>query len=499
MAHPPKVRAARPSAPASVPGTAGQVSGAPGSNGPGSNGPGSFNGPGYAPGTEPGPGSGSVPGSGPAGVGDAVARLRAAATTEPGRLRIIGAVLAALVIAFGAVTAAEVSDRAAAADDVVGRSQPLSADAAQVYRSLADADTAASSGFLAGPVKEPRAVRERYEKDITRASQLLVKAATHTEAGSASARQIRTLNEQLPLYTGLIETARAYNRQGKPLGGAYLRFANERMTKVLLPAAQKLYDAETARLDRDDDDATAWPVFALLAGLVAVGALGWAQRRNYLRTNRVFNQGLLAATAASVVLLLWLVAAHAVAASQLGEARTGGEQSLRALNEARISSLKARANENLVLVARGAVLTDDGKHDKYETEYDEDMGALVNALGRAQRLADDDRGGDPLRKATASVGEWRERHEKVGTADRRGDYSRARELVIGRADSTGESFDRVDEALEQALEHEQREFTRAAESGRDALGLLPVGAAALGVLGALGAVLGINRRLSEYR
>ncbi|MEU3597953.1 hypothetical protein ABZ714_04360 [Streptomyces sp. NPDC006798] len=479
MTYPPKVRAAHPSAPVSA---------------PGSPGPGSFGGPGAAP--EPGPG----PGSGPGSVGEAVARLRAAAATEPGRLRIIGAVLAALVLAFGAVTAAEVSERAAAADDVVGRSQPLSADAALVYRSLAAADTAASSGFLAGAVTEPRAVREQYEKDIRRASQLLVKAATHTVADSESGRQIRTLNEQLPVYSGFIETARAYNRQGKPLGGAYLRFANERMTKVLLPAAQRLYDAETARLDRDDEDATAWPVLALLAGVVAIGVLAWAQRRNFLRTNRVFNHGLLAATAASVALLLWLTAAHAVAAARLGEARTGGEQSLRALNEARISSLKARANENLVLVARGAVLTDDGKRDRYETEYDENMGVLVNALGRAQRLArGDERGLAPLRKAATSVAEWQKVHRSVSAADRDGRYEEARRLVIGGEGSTGREFDRVDVELDRALAHEQRQFTEAAENGRSALGSLPLGAVVLGVLGALGAVLGINRRLSEYR
>ncbi|MGW7308322.1 hypothetical protein ACWGI1_22425, partial [Streptomyces sp. NPDC054835] len=49
--------------------------------------------------------------------------LRRAATTEPGRLRVLGAVLALLVVAFGAVTAFEVADRASYADDVVGRSQ----------------------------------------------------------------------------------------------------------------------------------------------------------------------------------------------------------------------------------------------------------------------------------------------------------------------------------------------------------------------------------------
>ncbi|MGV9316055.1 hypothetical protein ACWDR0_28280 [Streptomyces sp. NPDC003691] len=486
MTYPPNVRSAHPSAPVSGPGS-------------GPSGPEAPAGP-AGPVPDPrlaAPAGG--PAAGPVGAAEAVARLRAAATTEPGKLRIVGAVLAALVIAFGAVTALEVADRATAADDVVSRSQPLSADAALVYRSLADADTAASSGFLAGAAAEPRAVRERYEKDITLASRLLVKAATHTDADSESGRQIRTLNEHLPFYTGFVETARSYNRQGKPLGGAYLRFANERMTKVLLPAAQKLYDAETARLERDHEDATSWPLFALFTGVLALGALGVAQRRNYLRTNRVFNQGLLAATAGAAVLLLWLVAAHTVAASQLGEARTSGQDSLRALNDARISSLKARANENLVLVARGAVLTDDGKSDKYETEYQEHMGALADALGHAQRLADDTRGSAPLEEAAGSVGRWRDLHHEVTVTDQTGDYEKALQKVIGGEGSTGETFDKVDAALDRALKHEQREFTRAAESGRGAFGLLPAGAAVLGVLAALGVVLGINRRLSEYR
>jgi hypothetical protein len=425
-------------------------------------------------------------------------QLRTAATTEPGRLQIIGAVLAALVVAFGAVTAFEISDRAASADDVVSRSQPLSADAASIYRSLADADTAASSGFLAG-AEEPRAVHDRYERDIALASRLLIKAATNTDSSSESGRQIATLNEQLPRYTGLIETARANNRLGRPLGGAYLRFANEQMTKDLLPAAQKLYDAETARLDEDHDDALLWPVFSLTVGMVALGALGWAQRRNYLRTNRVFNHGLLAATAASTGVLLWLAVGHTVARAELNDARVHGQKSLKVLSDARINSLKARANENLTLVARGAVLTDDGKSDKYETAYTSGMDTLRAQLGEAHKLADDDEGRRPVEDAVESVSQWTVRHESASKTDKAGDYDGALAKVIGSKNSTGQSFDQVDAALETALAHEQREFTKAAEDGRGALAGLPIGAAALAVLGAAGAILGINRRLSEYR
>ncbi|WP_406310105.1 MULTISPECIES: hypothetical protein [unclassified Streptomyces] len=429
---------------------------------------------------------------------ESTARLRTAATTEPGRLQIIGAALAVLVIAFGAVTAFEIAGRSAAADDVVSRSQPLSAEAANIYRSLADADTAAAGGFLAG-AQEPRDVHERYEKDIKDASRLLVKAASTTDASSPSGQEITKLNEELPRYTGLIERARANNRQGLPLGGAYLRYANQKMSTELLPAAERLYTAETGRLDQDYDSARAWPFLSLGLGVVALGALFWAQRRNYRRTNRVFNHGLLAATAASTVLLLWLGVGHTVARSELQDANVHGQQSLDVLNHARINSLKARANENLTLVARGAVLTADGKNDKYQTDYTTGMKALREELGTARKLADDSQGSGPVADAISGVSEWQGRHRTARTTDDNGDYEGALKQIIGPRNSTGESFNRVDEALEKALAHEQGEFTRAAEDGRGALGGLPIGAAALAVLAAVAAIVGVNRRLSEYR
>ncbi|WTV09844.1 hypothetical protein OHV04_12080 [Streptomyces sp. NBC_00046] len=425
-------------------------------------------------------------------------KVRAAATTEPGRLQIIGAVLALLVVAFGAVTAFEVADRESAAGDVVGRSQPLSADAAAVYRSLADADTAAASGFLAG-AQEPRDVHDQYERDIKEASRLLVKAAANTDAATESGQEITTLNVELPRYTGLIERARANNRQGLPLGGAYLRYANQKMSNVLLPAAERLYAAETGRLGEDNDSARTWPFLSLGLGVVALAGLLWAQRRNYRRTNRVFNHGLLVATAASTVILLWLAVGHTVARSELNAADVNGQQSLDVLNHARIDSLKARANENLTLVARGAVLTPDGKNDKYETDYNTGMKALGEELGKAGGLADDARGSEPVKAAVTAVTEWQERHRTARTTDDNGDYEGALEQIIGPEKSTGQSFQRVDDALAKALAHEQDQFTRAAEDGRGALWGLSAGAAVLAVLGAAAAIVGVNRRLSEYR
>ncbi|MFE9383427.1 hypothetical protein ACFYMO_09310 [Streptomyces sp. NPDC007025] len=431
---------------------------------------------------------------------EGVRRLRAAATTEPGRLRVIGAALVALVLLFGAVSAWQVSDRVAAADAVVDHSQPLSADAAHIYRSLADADTSASSGFLAGG-DEPRSERRRYEKDIREASELLAEAATASGGSPTAERQIAVLNRGLPVYTGLVESARADNRQGLPLGGAYLRYANEKMRGELLPAARKLYTAETEQLGGDYADAESWPLLGLGTGVLALAALGWAQRRNYRRTNRVFDRGLLGATAAVLALLVWLGAGHMLARSGLHESDTKGARSLQALNEAWIGTLQARGDENMTLVARGGGAA-------YEKSYRKQMAAVAGTgerraegglLGEARRVADDRSGGDAVRDAQRAVRTWQERHRQARAEDDGGHYEDAVARVIGAEDSTRESFDAADASLGRAAAHEQRQFEEAAAAGRGRFGGLLVGALLLAVLGAVGTVLGIGRRLGEYR
>ncbi|MGY1500865.1 hypothetical protein ACW4TU_30515 [Streptomyces sp. QTS52] len=455
----------------------------------------------------------SQPGRGPApGVpqpprrtafAEGVDQLRAAATTEPGRLRIIGALLAVLVVAFGAVTAWQMTDRSSAADDVLNNSQPLSSAAADIYSSLADANTAASSGFLAGGDETP-ASRERYQTDIRNAAAKLSAAATNSEPDSESATTIADLNKLLSEYTGYIERARANNRLGFPVGGSYLRLANETMQDRMLPQAEKLYAKENQRLRSDYADATSYPWASIGLGVAVLGALVWAQRRNYRRTNRVLNHGLVAATATATVVLLWLVAGQSFARSGLNDSYDHGIRSLNVLHDARIASLKARGNENLTLVARGAETVElkNGKVvDAYDHDFEGDMSALGKGLAEAENLADDPTGKQPVTSAVGGMEEWKKRHDEAQTAYESGDFQQALARVIGdKSDKpTGECFDSVDKALKTAIGHEQTEFQQSARDGRDAMIGLPLGAAALGLLGAAGAVLGIGRRLSEYR
>ncbi|GAA1902981.1 hypothetical protein GCM10009716_11120 [Streptomyces sodiiphilus] len=424
--------------------------------------------------------------------------LRAAAGTEPGRLRVLGAALAGLVLLFGAVTSWEISVRHSAAHTALESSQPLSADAAAVYRSLADANTSAAAGFLADG-EDGAELRARYADDIANASELLTHAAAHSDGSPRAQHHIRVLAEELPVYTGLVEAARANERQGLPLGSAYLRYADTRMQEVLLPAAEALYRLEHSSFHSDTRLAGGRPWLSGGLGVLVLGALGWAQVRHFRRTNRVFSPGLLAAGTATAVLLGWLAGAHLLARSALDEAERTGARSLEVLHEARSEALKARGTENMLLVSRGA---DNDFEQRFERGMDRLAGRIPDAPGglldRAVRLADDEAGRRPLERAVADAAAWRARHAEAIARELAGDHEAAVALVIGEEGSAG-LFDRIDENLEQAVEHEQRQFERAAERGRDRLAGLSGGIVVLTLAGMAGVLTGIGRRLSEYR
>ncbi|MEV8099565.1 CHASE3 domain-containing protein [Kitasatospora sp. NPDC085879] len=438
-------------------------------------------------------------------AGERLAELRRAAGTPPGRLRLAGAALVALLLLFGGTAVWQADQRASATDRVVEHSQPLSRDAAEVYRSLADADTTAASGFLlAGD--EPAELRKRYEDDLATAAELLTRAAARTEANSEAQRRIDELNRQLPQYAGLVETARADNRLGLPLGGAYLRYASGLMQNTMLPAAQQLVAAESGRLDEDFDAAGALPAAAVLLGIVALAALGGYQVLLFRRTNRVFNPGLVAASAAVLAALGWLVVGSLVASGSLAAGRSGGAEPLRVLGQARTESLQARAAENLNLVARGA-------SDSYGKRWQTVTVALGGApapgggraaggtLERAAALAPAGEAGRRLDAARKQFAQWDARHDAAAASDWAGDYEAALRatVAVGSDATTDAAWAAMDRELAAAGAAEQARFGAETSGVAGGYEALAAGAAVLAVLAAVGVVRGIGRRLAEYR
>src|SRR5579863_2156626 len=231
------------------------------------------------------------------------------ASTTPGKLRLIQAALVIVCLAWGALAALTVSQHASAADDVSGRSEPISLDARQMYQLLADADVTVSTAYLYGRTG-PFADRERYQSDIAVATADL-KAVTAASGSSSIGGSLSTLSAALPIYTGYVEDGEIYNSLGYPAGGSFIEVASEEMHLTLLPAARSVYTQENAQLTKASAQATGLPlaVIALVAGLVTAIFLFRTQRWLSGRTHRTLNAGLFLGFVAILVALVWLIVA----------------------------------------------------------------------------------------------------------------------------------------------------------------------------------------------
>jgi len=424
--------------------------------------------------------------------------ITAAARTTPGRYGVITVVLLVLSTAFGLTSAVSLGKRSDALAELVTSSEPLAIAAQDIYRALSDADATAASAFLEGGV-EPQEVRRRYQNDIAQAGSALAAAASAASTSEQAGRSVAQLSTYLPVYTGLVEQARANNRRGAPLGAAYLREASGLMQSTLLPAARQLFEGESARLARAEDRATPVPFTEMLLGLLAIGALVAAQIHLRRRTNRVLNVGLLAATAATGLVLLWVAVATIDVSINVGQARGRGSALVQQLATARIAALEARGAETLTLVARGAGAG-------YEEQYAERSELLGGADGRSGLLGRvaasiDDAGVRALVQDAADRQQvWRAAHAEIRRLDDSGDYNQAVMVAIGpQANGAGQAFTALDDSLGKAIGRSRQSFDAEVASARSALAWSVPGVLSLTLLAVAGAVWGMWQRLKEYR
>jgi hypothetical protein len=385
-------------------------------------------------------------------------------------------------------------------DDLINHQEPLSAASQQIYRSLSDADATASAAFLSGGV-EPADLRARYETDIAQAGAALAKAAGDVGGVEGASQQVNQLSQALPVYTGLVETARANNRQGFPTGGAYLREASTLMRSTLLPAAQELYRIDIERLNEGQDDANAVPWLLIGFTVLLLAALIATQIHLTKRTNRLLNVGLLVATIAVGVGVIWGALAMVVSSAHVSTANRDGSQQVDALVQARIVALQCRANETLTLVARG-----DGP--QYETDYQKLIPGLVAPNGgpgallvKAKDLAsDNDQTAASVNAAIDSAAKWHDAHLQIRKMDDAGDYNNAVKAATGaEPTSAAQLFAKLDTSLDTAIMSGRKAFVEGADQAdKTLMGLMP-GLAVLGLIAMAGVTMGIRRRLQEYR
>ena len=226
---------------------------------------------------------------------------RAVATggDTPTRLRtwMVGSVVAVLFGVLGAVGVGR-RDSALGAGDAASQ-QLIAVQDVQVR--LVHADSIARENYLRGGI-EDAAKRATYETELAAVSDGLVAVGNRVLPDDAA--MLAAVSAQLTHYSGLIEQARANNRQGFPVGAAYLRTANDLATTMvagLRDVQSSLRSQVNDNLDGADTAGlwlhlTGWPLLVLL-----LTGGGWVA----FRFRRLLNVPL--AVAAGVTLLLLVI------------------------------------------------------------------------------------------------------------------------------------------------------------------------------------------------
>lgn len=418
-------------------------------------------------------------------------------TTRVGQLARAALVTVLLVLLAGVLALVAALRTGAAADDVVTRSGPLTASAQELYRALSDADTSAGQGFLLG-ADEPATLRLRYQTDLAAAGRALAVLGAASTGTDADAAAVTALAQGIPAYTGLVETARAVDRQGLTYGSAYLREASAFLRGDLLPAAQQIYDLQSAALadEQDGADGGVWTLLALVALLAALLATWRLHRRIAYTTRRRRTPGVVLAGVALVALGLWGVVALGLSAFATADARDDGTAPNRELVAARFAVLQSRSDEILTLVARST-------GGAYEQDYVRRSIALYGwqgLLDRARVAAGDGPVADDALTAQTAGRRSITVHELVRTLDVAGQYDQAVALALSPGANGGQgAVAQVQDALDAAVGRTASSAASDSVLARDATVLLPLGVVVLTLLAAGGVVAGVWPRLQEYR
>jgi hypothetical protein len=428
--------------------------------------------------------------------------VRMDTATTPGRLRLLLVLLVVGSLGWGVLAALTADQHASAASNVVSVSEPLSLDAEQIYQSLSDADATAASAFLSGGL-EPATVRQRYNADIAQAS-VRIEAATAMVGASAARTQVpgrlssqsasasaatggdlATLTAGLPVYTGEVDTARADNRLGLPLGAAYLREASGSLRGQLLSAANDIYARENGLLTSASAQATGLPlmIIAIIGGVLACYLLIRSGRWLARRTHRVINVGMLIATITAIISLAWLTGAYLAGRTELLNAQQHGSSVAETFARADVAALRAHADESLTLI-------DNTGDDAYQADYLAQTKQLTTLLagvhGQPQAAA-----------AVADAQAWYKAHAAVRTLDNSGSHAAA--VASARTGPASAAFTKLSADLSAGINAGQAAFDSSARSARGAFTGLTIGMIVASLAMAAGCVAGLNRRLAEYR
>ena len=408
-------------------------------------------------------------------AGTSLSWVRERLRTTPGRLILISALVVVGAVCSGVIATGAEQSRESAARAARTGTEPLLFQAVNLYTSLSDANATAATGLLAGGV-ETTANRARYLRDLRVASQSLT--ALTREAGGApgASAALQTVADQLPVYTGVVETARANSRQGFPIGAAYLRQASGLMTGTILPAADQIYRIEAQRLDDDfrTGTSTASLVALGIAVVLTLGLLLLAQGFVARVSRRILNVLMVLGTLALLAVSAWGVIGLVSEQNALATSQRQGSDSVELLSAANLLLSRGQGDLSLAVVNRGTDETDSNDFARVES--------VLATSGLANRVGP----GYPSYLASA---------REVENLENSGQLQAA----IQQATAASETADRLSAGLNTRIAAAQARFQRSAADAGSALSGLGPAIPLVTALGAVLVLLGLRQRINEYR
>jgi hypothetical protein len=415
--------------------------------------------------------------------------------TTPGQLRAASVILIAAVFVLGGVVMVASAARSSAARSF-GRDAADLVAAQHLYAELAAADAAASASYLSAGL-EPPELRRRYVASLAAAGERLEQVARAAESSPGAHRAVRTISKHLPEYAGLIESARANDRQGFTVGAAYLRQASRLMREELIPAATAVYEDTSHRLAEAFDQGTS-PVdvaLVLVAGGISIMLLVVVQVLVTRRTHRLMNIGLVLATVIVVIVVGWTIGRLAAEQSALEAARREGSDAVQVFSAMRILALRAHNDDNLVLIDRGG-------GEQYVSDYEAIERRLEGAEGNGglMRLADavatGENAADRVEDVRAQLAAFTEAHGAVREHDDAGAYEEAVSVAVTREADAARA---LDDTLRTEVDRAGADLLDRSADARSGFALLVAAGVVLSLIAAGLVLVGLQPRIEEYR
>lgn len=399
--------------------------------------------------------------------------------STPARLVAMGTALVVLALTVGNLASTAVTDRVDTLGTLLIRTEPFANSAQNLYGALSVADAAAATAFIAGGL-EPPEVRERYSQALGEASsELIAASAGVTENDAATSAVLTQIAAGLPVYSGLVETARANNRSGNPVGAAYLGEASTMMQTSLLPLAEKLYTEQASRVSADQERFTSPPLFAIGSLVFLLLMTGLAQWYLSRTTRRTLNVGFLAATVAVAGLLGWMLVVGLVSSIATDRAIDRGVSPLKSYTTGFILAQQARADETLDLARRG------GGQD-YGQSFDANVSRLTEMFQGDTAVID-------------ALNTWSVSHSRIDSALEVGDFNGAVSIATGTGESdSAAAFTALDSVLVDGIENARSELRSNIDRSVWVLSGLSNGAYVLTVVASVAFGVGLFPRLREY-